>query len=381
MVKSQQVSILPRKFLTISCLQNTEILRSFPTYRVLFMKSSRLSETTSLVENWANRLYLEQLVIPSAPSEMGGDDVIQGLTQKPKSLPPRYFYDDRGSKLFELICELPEYYLTRTETEILQTYAQEIALTTGPTEIVELGSGSSTKTRILLDAYAKQKYPLRYLPIDISESILESSAHQLLVDYPLLQVHGIVSTYDLALAKLAPSPLPTRMICFLGSTLGNMNPEECDVFFGQIVGAMQPGDYFLLGIDLHKSAEILEPAYNDSQGVTAAFNSNMLQHLNRLFDGNFDLTQFKHWAFYNQELQQIEMHLQSQKAQSVELRELNLIVEFAEGETIRSEISRKFDLVKIQQELSRRCLVPLQVWTDENQRFGLVLSQLQPFAS
>lgn len=341
------------------------------------MKSSRISETEKLANSWETRLYLEQLVTPSVPSEMTGSDVIKGLSQQPKSLPPRYFYDDRGSKLFELICELPEYYLTRTETAILQECASQIAHLTGPAEIVELGSGSSTKTRILLDAYSQLGHPLRYLPIDISETILESSAYQLLTDYPSLEVHGIVSTYDLALAKLTPSPLPTRMICFLGSTLGNLNPEECDVFFSQIVGAMRLGEYFLLGVDLHKSKDILEPAYNDSQGVTAAFNLNMLQHLNRLFEGNFDLTQFQHWAFYNEEFHQIEMHLQSKRSQTVELRGLNLTVEFEEGETIRSEISRKFDLKIIQEELSRRCLVPLQVWTDKNRRFGLMLSQLQ----
>ena len=345
------------------------------------MKSSRISETEKLANSWETRLYLEQLVTPSVPSEMTGSDVIKGLSQQPKSLPPRYFYDDRGSKLFESICDLPEYYLTRTETAILQECASQIAHLTGPAEIVELGSGSSTKTRILLDAYSQLGYPLRYLPIDISETILESSAYQLLTDYPSLEIHGIVSTYDLALAKLTPSPLPTRMICFLGSTLGNLNPEECDVFFSQIVGAMRLGEYFLLGVDLHKSKDILEPAYNDSQGVTAAFNLNMLQHLNRLFEGNFDLTQFQHWAFYNEEFHQIEMHLQSKRSQTVELRGLNLTVEFEEGETIRSEISRKFDLKIIQEELSRRCLVPLQVWTDKDCRFGLMLSQLQPLSA
>ena len=344
---------------------------------IMKSSSSRLSETKRLANSFDNRLYLEQLVTPSIPSEIAGSDVINGLSQKPKSLPPRYFYDDRGSKLFELICELPEYYLTRTETDILQEYASAIALLTGPAEIVELGSGSSTKTRILLNAYSKLEYPLRYLPIDISETILESSAYQLLTDYPSLEVHGIVSTYDLALAKLTPSPLPTRMICFLGSTLGNLNPEECNIFFSQIVGAMRVGEYFLLGVDLHKSKDILEPAYNDSQGVTAAFNLNMLQHLNRLFEGNFDLTQFQHWAFYNEKSHQIEMHLQSKRSQTVELRSLNLNVQFEEGETIRSEISRKFDLKIIQEELSQRCLVPLQVWTDKNHRFGLMLLQLQ----
>lgn len=343
------------------------------------MTSSRLSETTNSASTKDNRLHLERLVSVKAPTATeinAGCDVVSGLTQSPKSLPPKYFYDDRGSNLFELICKLPEYYVTRTEAAILEECAGAIANLTGPCEIVELGSGSSTKTRILLDAYSQREYPLHYLPIDISPTILESSAFQLLAEYPSLQIHGLVSTYELALAKMAPSPLPTRMICFLGSTLGNLSPEECDVFFSQIVGALQPGEYFLLGIDLDKSKEILEPAYDDNQGVTAAFNLNMLRHLNRKYEGNFDLMQFEHWAFYNQEECQIEMHLKSKKAQTVNLRALNLTVELAAGETIRSEISRKFKLPNMQEQLASRGLVPVQVWTDPNQWFGLILCQM-----
>lgn len=343
------------------------------------MKSPKLSDRTNSDSILENRLHLERLVSTAAPTPAEinvGSDVVSGLTQNPKSLPPKYFYDDRGSTLFELICQLPEYYLTRTETAILQDCAGEIARLTGPCEIVELGSGSSTKTRILLDACSQLGYPLHYVPIDISATILESSACQLLADYPSLQIHGIVSTYELALAKLAPANLPTRMICFLGSTLGNLNPQECDVFFSQIVGALQPGEYFLLGIDLDKSKDILEPAYDDSQGVTAAFNLNMLLHLNRKFDGNFDLTQFDHLAFYNEEECQIEMHLRSKKAQTVNLRSIDLTVEFAAGETIKSEISRKFNLNTVGEELSRIGLMPVQVWTDPNQWFGLMLCQL-----
>src|SRR6478672_5205234 len=290
------------------------------------MKSPIQSDTTNSASTKENRLHLERLVSAAAltPAEINaGSDAVRGLTQTPKSLPPKYFYDDRGSKLFELICQLPEYYLTRTETAILQGCAGAIANLTGPCEIVELGS-----------------------------------------------------TYELALAKIAPSPLPTRMICFLGSTLGNLNAQECDLFFSQIVGALQPGEYFLLGIDLDKSKDILEPAYDDSQGVTAAFNLNMLRHLNRKYEGNFDLAQFDHWAFYNQEECQIEMHLKSKKAQTVELRSLNLTVEFAAGETIRSEISRKFNLNTVKKELSQRGLMPVQVWTDPNQWFGLMLCQM-----
>ncbi|MCL6750149.1 L-histidine N(alpha)-methyltransferase, partial [Nostoc sp. CCCryo 231-06] len=244
------------------------------------------------------RLQIQRLVGATqivAPST--GSDVVKGLTQTSKSLPPCYFYDDRGSELFEQICDLPEYYLTRTETTILQQYAGEIAKITGACELVELGSGSSTKTRILLNAYQQLDYPLHYLPIDVCAGILESSAKQLLTDYPLLQVYALAGTYELALAKLLPTQLPSRMICFIGSSLGNLTPGECDVFFSEITEALQVGEYFLLGIDLRKPKQILEPAYNDSQGVTAAFNLNMLEHLNQRFEGNFDTTQFEHWAF------------------------------------------------------------------------------------
>ncbi len=323
------------------------------------------------------RLYLEQL-LQSAPSLVleRDEEVLKGLSQVPKTLPPRYFYDDQGSELFEQICGLPEYYPTRTEASILQQNAAGIAQRTGPCELVELGSGSSTKTRILLDAYGALGYPLHYLPIDVSAGILEESALQLLKSYPTLQVHGVVSTFDLALAKLAPSPLPTRMLCFLGSTLGNLNPKECDQFFTQMVDALDTGEYFLLGVDLQKPKAIVEAAYNDSQGITAAFNLNMLRHLNRKFVGDFDLAQFKHVAFYNESLQQIEMHLESLVDQVIYLEALNLKVTFDAGETILTEISRKFNVESIQQELTAKGLVPIQTWTDPNHWFGLLLCKV-----
>lgn len=321
------------------------------------------------------RLKLKQLVNFSTSSD-AGSDVIQGLTRTPKTLPPKYFYDDRGSELFEKICELPEYYPTRTEAIILHQYADEIARITGACELVELGSGSSTKTRLLLDAYENLGYPLRYLPIDVSAGILESSAQQLLADYPSLQVLGLVSTYELALQQLIPTQLPTRMIFFLGSTLGNLNHQECDVFFSQITAALNVGEYFLLGVDLQKPKHLLEAAYNDSQGVTAEFNLNILNHLNQRFQGSFDTKLFEHQAFYNEQLHQIEMHLRSLKKQSVRLDTLDLTVDFAADETIMTEISRKFDLNIVQQELLAKNLKPLQVWTDAKQWFGLILCQI-----
>ncbi|ARV59891.1 L-histidine N(alpha)-methyltransferase [Nostocales cyanobacterium HT-58-2] len=340
--------------------------------------SKPVSSKVSSQNTVEKRLQIQRLLEPTkVVSPSAGSDVVKGLTQTPKSLPPRYFYDDLGSELFEQICELPEYYLTRTETAILQQCAGEIAQITGSCELVELGSGSSTKTRILLDAYYQFGYSLRYLPIDVSAGMLESSARALLADYPTLQVHALAGTYEMALAQLEHTQLPTRMICFIGSSLGNMNSQECDVFFSQITDALKDGEYFLLGVDLQKPKHLLEAAYNDSQGVTAAFNLNMLQHLNRRFEGNFDETQFEHWAFYNETENQIEMHLRSLRSQTIQLRALNLNVHFETGETILTEISRKFDINSIQQELKAKGLVPQKLWTDTNQWFGLLLCQMQ----
>lgn len=322
-----------------------------------------------------NRLQIEYLYHPNHDENSHGEDVIQGLTQTPKTLPPKYFYDDVGSQLFEQICDLSEYYVTRTEAAILKHYASEIAANTGSCELVELGSGSSTKTRFLLDAYQQLKLPLRYLPIDVSAGILETSATQLIADYPMLEIQAYVSTYELALSHLKPRHLPKRCISFLGSTLGNLNAAECGVFFSQVADALQEGDYFLLGVDLQKPVEVLEAAYNDSQGVTAAFNLNMLAHLNHRFQGDFNLAQFEHWSFYNRTLNQIEMHLRSLTQQRVRLKTLNLELDLAERETIFTEISRKFDVNSVKADLQQWGLQTVQVWTDEKGWFGLILSQ------
>lgn len=302
-----------------------------------------------------------------------GEDIIQGLTQKQKVLPARYFYDSKGSQLFEQICELPEYYLTRTEAKILEQYAPEIAQLTGHCELVELGSGSSTKTRLLLDSYLNNQYPIYYTPIDVSSSILEESAKQLLLDYPTLKIRGKVGTYTQALQSYFSPLLPNRMVIFLGSSLGNFNQQQCDRFFSKVTEFLNSGDYFLLGIDLQKSVRILEAAYNDSQGVTAAFNLNMLSHLNYLFEGNFDLKMFSHQAIYNTDEHQIEMHLICQKNHFVDLERLDLTIEFTAGETIRTEISRKFNLQQMKQQLLKIGLNPVQSWTDAPGWFGLLL--------
>ncbi|WP_218082074.1 L-histidine N(alpha)-methyltransferase [Anthocerotibacter panamensis] len=300
-------------------------------------------------------------------------DIRLGLTSIPKFLQPKYFYDATGSRLFEAICGLPEYYPTRTETSILERVAREIFQKTGPCDLLELGSGSSTKTTLLLDALDQLNYPMVYLPVDVSRTMLISSAQQLSRRYPRLRIHALVADYEQVWTQLPPAELSNRMVVFLGSTLGNFSALECERFLGKIAGALQSGDYFLLGVDLRKPVPILEAAYDDRQGVTAAFNLNLLQRLNRDFDGNFDLEQFEHWAFYNPKLHQIEMHLRSRIAQTVTLPSLELEVAFATGETIHTESSRKFDREGLESLLTSLGLTPLQSWQDPQNWFSLIL--------
>ncbi len=305
-----------------------------------------------------------------------GKDVINGLNKTPKTLSPKYFYDGRGSILFEKICELPEYYPTRMEAWILNQCADEIAAITNCCELIELGSGSSTKTQVLLTAYQKNYDSCRYLPIDVSGSILKKSVLELQEKYPGIAIHGLLGTYEQALVHLKNNYLQSRILFFLGSSLGNFNPEECDSFLTQISCTLQTGNYFLLGIDLQKSKDVLEAAYNDSQGVTAAFNLNMLSHLNWRFQGNFDINLFKHQAIYNEIENQIEMYLHCQKSHWVTLETLNLKVFFEGGESILTEISRKFDLPTMETLLQSKGLNTVKTWTDEKGWFGLILCQV-----
>ncbi|WP_019509403.1 L-histidine N(alpha)-methyltransferase [Pleurocapsa sp. PCC 7319] len=325
--------------------------------------------------NLEARLQIDYLLDNKTIEIEDRQEVINGLQRIPKTLPARYFYDSKGSQLFEQICQLPEYYPTRTEAGILEQYAVEIVNQTKAEELIELGSGSSSKTRILLDAYQRLNRILYYTPVDVSDSILKASAYNLLADYENLKIDGKVATYSQALQQLQNSFLGTRMIIFLGSSIGNFDNSECDRLIEQVTAALNPGDYFLLGIDLQKPLEILNAAYNDAQGVTAAFNLNMLQHLNHRFQGNFDLSLFKHQAIYNQIDNQIEMYLISQQTQSVTLEKLNLTIDLAEGEAILTEISRKFNLEQMGSYLGDRHLKLIQSYTDPQQWFGLLLCQ------
>lgn len=278
--------------------------------------------------------------LDAASANSLADDVRRGLTATPKWLPPKYFYDDRGSRLFEAICELPEYYPTRTEHALLSDIADAVVGTTRPAQLVELGSGASRKTRLLLDALTRVQPAATYVPIDVSESTLRQSAAALRIAYPALHVHAIVADYDRGVPPLGPST--PRLIAFLGSTIGNFVPPDDVVFLRRVAAQLQPGDYLLIGVDLVKPVARLHAAYNDAAGVTAEFNLNVLRVINRGLDADFDPERFEHLAFYNAEKAQIEMHLRARVAHRVHIAGLDLTVAFAAGETIHTETSRKF---------------------------------------
>jgi dimethylhistidine N-methyltransferase len=320
-----------------------------------------------------------RIVTPAARESGGaadGDDVVRGLGAHPKTLPPKYFYDAQGSRLFDRITGLPEYYLTRTEQLILADCARDLARRMGPSDLVELGSGSAKKTRTVIGALLEEipaNSPLLYVPIDVSEAALEESASGLVAAYPRLAVSGLVGTYEAGLAALPPRLAPRRLMLFLGSTIGNLDAAESGEFFACVARALEPGDALLLGFDLVKTPGIIEAAYNDAQGVTAAFNLNMLRHLNRRFDGDFDLARFQHRAFFDAEASRIEMHLVSAGAQAVRLKKLGLTARFEAGETIRTEISRKFRFAGMAEAVSRHGFALEARWSDSQEWFALAL--------
>ena len=322
----------------------------------------------STVFQEADRLYIS--TVGTVRSQLR-TDVAFGLRQSQKTLPPKYFYDAYGSRLFEDICQQPEYYLTRTEAQILRTHAADIVRQTAGASLVELGSGSSVKTRLLFDEYQRQDHLLHYVPVDISASMLEETARGLLADYPSMSIEALVTDYLDGLNAL-PNTRP-RLVLFLGSNLGNFSPTEQAELFQRLAASLHPGDQFLLGLDLRKSVEVLEAAYNDAAGVTADFNLNILRHINRELQADFQLAQFSHLAFYNQELHQIEMHLKSEVAQKVTIAALDLAVSFRAGETIHTEISRKFDAQEVKEQLAGYGFRFQSEWTDPDSRFLLSL--------
>ncbi|GIX49060.1 MAG: histidine N-alpha-methyltransferase [Candidatus Tectimicrobiota bacterium] len=292
-------------------------------------------------ETHDGRLQLYATAV-EAQHEAFARDVARGLSSLPKWLPAKYFYDDAGSRLFEQICALPEYYLYRTEKAILATYAADIAAALDYLPLVELGPGNASKTQYLLAAYAQRGQPFCYCPVDISRTMLCATAQRLVATYPQLTVRALHADFAAQPQALAILDLPRKAIAFLGSSLGNFTPAESVAFLRQLVALMRPGDAFLLGIDLKKSPAVLVPAYDDAQGVTAAFNRNLLERINRELGGHFDVRRFAHVALYNEAEGRIEMHLRSDRAQEVAIEALGLTVAFAEGETIHTENSYKY---------------------------------------
>lgn len=295
-------------------------------------------------------------------------DMQTALSQSPKRISPKYFYDQTGSALFDRICELPEYYPTRTELSILQTFAGEMALHMGEqADIIEFGAGSLQKIRLLLNAAVN---PLRYMPMDISGAHLQAACTELQTAFPHLHIQPLVNDYTSTWQLPAALPGAGKRVAFFpGSTIGNFSPAQVDTFFRNCAVHLA-GGALLLGVDLIKSPEVLHAAYNDAQGVTAAFNLNLLVRANRELGCDFDLTQFAHSAFYNAPLHRIEMHLISLKQQVVHLN--GAAYAFAQGETLHTEYSHKFTIHTVQQLAQSAGLQSTAVWTDPQHWFGLI---------
>jgi L-histidine N-alpha-methyltransferase len=302
------------------------------------------------------------------------DDVLDGLTRPFKELPPKHFYDARGAELFDRICDLPEYYPTRTERAILEARAEEIVELTGAAEIVELGSGTAAKTRILLDAMQDAGTLRRYVPLDVTEQMIIETAAALVEEYPGLLVHGIVGDFERHLHHL-PAPLGPRMVAFLGGTIGNFTPGSRRRFLRGLAKAMGPDDHLLLGTDLVKDPATLEAAYDDSEGVTAEFNRNVLHVVNRELDADFDVDAFDHVAFFDHEREWIEMRLRAASRQHVHIGALGLDVEFEPREELRTEISAKFTHERLQGDLAAAGLELDRVFMDDDELFAVSLSK------
>ncbi len=321
-----------------------------------------------------NRLQILNYLLEDDHGE-NGSEIITGLTQPQKRLPSKYFYDAYGSWLFEKICELPEYYLTRTELALLRKKSPEImAFFKGDGgDLVELGSGSNRKIKILLDAVDGDGLRrLRYVPVDISDSALEEASRELLYDYEELDILGIIADFT---RHLEVMPTGRKLITFLGSTIGNFSDPERISFLRQVAAAMQPGDRFLLGLDMVKSQDLLEAAYNDSQGVTAAFNRNILRNINRSLNADFNLADFDHRAVFVEDKERVEMHLKATRPTVARIADLRLPVALRAGETIHTEICQKFSQDRARRDFQKAGLTALEWFPDPRGWFSLVLLQ------
>jgi dimethylhistidine N-methyltransferase len=316
------------------------------------------------------RLYIHNLVKRDPLANLA-DDVRKGLAAQPKRFLPKYFYDELGSQLFEAICLLPEYYLTRAENEIFQRYASEIvAAVDGQITLVEMGSGSASKTRLIIETILQRQSQLVFMPVDISRSAIESSSRILLQSYPRLTIDAYAADYFTGLAELGKKPRKRTLALFLGSNISNFDIDEALRFLRAMRSVLNKGDALLLGADLKKDPAILEAAYNDALGVTSAFNLNVLARINRELGGTFDLHKFKHLAFYNEAMGRIEIYIESLFNQTVRIEKLDLEVEFAMGELIHTENSYKYDLDGIARLASETGFSCSRTWLDSQERFS-----------
>ena len=300
-------------------------------------------------------------------------DVRAGLTAVPKTLPPKYFYDARGSELFDEITRLPEYYLTRAETSILQRHSADIAALSRCESLVELGSGTSAKTRLLLRALLDGGTLREFVPFDVDPAVLTDASDALAAEFPGLAIAPFVGDFEHDIGTIPARG--RRTIAFIGSTIGNLEPEQRARFLAQVGAALRPGDTFLLGTDMVKDPGRLVRAYDDAAGVTAAFNRNILVVVNRELDADFDVDEFRHVALWDPENEWIEMRLRSERAQQVTIGDLGLAVSFGAGEELRTEISAKFRRERIDAELAAAGMRAVQFWTDQGGDFGLTLAE------
>lgn len=304
-------------------------------------------------------------------------DVRAGLTATPKTLPSKYFYDARGSALFVDITRLPEYYPTRAEAAILTRHADEIAAVSGADWLVELGSGASEKTRRLLHALEAGAGLRGYVPFDVSADALTEAMDALAQEFPGLEQHGVVGDFERHLRALPHPPRGgTRMVAFLGSTIGNLDPGERARFLDDLRGGLAAGDTLLLGTDLVKDTGRLVAAYDDAAGVTAEFNRNVLHVLRRELGADVDPADFEHVAVWNAADRWIEMRLRARRDLEVRVADLGLAVRFAAGEEVRTEISAKFGREQVRAELAAAGYTPLRQWTDPDGDFALTLARL-----
>jgi L-histidine Nalpha-methyltransferase len=305
------------------------------------------------------------------------NDVLDGLTRPFKEIPAKHFYDARGSELFEQICELPEYYPTRTERTILVAHADGMIRRTGAGELVELGSGSAEKARILLGAMSRAGTLRRYIPLDVSETALEAAAHQLVEEFDELAVHGVVGDFERHLDRVPPAEETPRIVALLGGTIGNFLPGTRRRLLREIGTLLRPQDRLLLGTDLVKDPAVIEAAYDDAAGVTAEFNRNVLHVINRELDADFSPDAFEHIAFFDRKQVWVEMRLRARRPCTVLIAELGLRVDFAAGEELRTEISAKFTRARVQADFEAAGLRIDRWCTDPDELFALSLAARQ----